>query len=98
MKALESMLMHGITDLELELQSQLNGLNQILGELENHIDRDLLRTLLIRNRAMVKFHQKCNLVRLAIEDVLENDEALIGLYLTESTYDVCRVVSSVPLD
>jgi magnesium transporter len=42
---------------------------------------------------MVKFHQKCNLVRLAIEDVLENDEALIGLYLTESTYDICRVVS-----
>lgn len=87
MKALESILMHGIAGLELELHSRLDQLNSILRELEDHVDRDLLRNLLVRNKSMVRFHQKCQQVQIAIEDLLENDEALVGMYLTESKFN-----------
>lgn len=83
MKALESILMNAVASLDVELKAHLSVLNEILQDLEDHVDRDLLRELLIRNKSLSKFCQKSLLVRNVINDVLDSDEDLVGLYLTE---------------
>jgi magnesium transporter len=82
-KALESILMNAVSSLDIELKSQLKALNSILVDLEDHVDRDLLQELLVRNKAMAKFYQKSLLVRNVISDVLDSDEDLVHLYLSE---------------
>lgn len=83
MKALESILMNAVASLDVELKAHLSVLNEILHDLEDHVDRDLLRELLVRNKSLSKFCQKSLLVRNVINDVLDSDEDLVGLYLTE---------------
>ncbi|CAN6668460.1 magnesium transporter Mrs2p, mitochondrial [Trichomonascus vanleenenianus] len=83
MRALESILLNTVNSLEVELQSQLKVLNELLVDLEDHVDRDALKELLIRSKAVSHFYQKCKLVREVISDLLDNDEDLIGMYLTE---------------
>ena len=83
MKALESVLMNTISRLEVEFKSELSVANTLLNDLEDNVDRDLLRELLMRSRAMAQFYQKSLLIRDVISDVLENDEDLVSMYLTE---------------
>lgn len=57
MKALESILMNVVSTLETEMKAHVIIVNEILASLEDHIDRDQLKELLIRNKALSKFHQ-----------------------------------------
>ncbi|ANB14074.1 Mrs2p [Sugiyamaella lignohabitans] len=90
LKALECILMHAVANLDIELKGQLSVLNGILVNLEDHVDRDLLQELLVRNKAMALFYQKILLIRNVINELLDNDEDLVAMYLSEKVQGIER--------
>lgn len=63
---------------------------RVLRQLEEDIDRDKLRVLLIYSKKLGTFEQKAKLVRDAIDEVLEADDDLAAMYLTEKSHDLVR--------
>ncbi|KAI5963448.1 MRS2 [Candida pseudojiufengensis] len=81
-KALESMLVSVMSYLEAEIKTYLQSCGQVLSELENEVDRKKLQELLIRSKQLSSFHQKAVLIRDVLEELLENDEDLAGMFLS----------------
>lgn len=82
LRALESIFVSVVSALEAEMQVLLTVVNGILNDLEINIDRNKLRHLLVQSKKLTAFLQKATLIRDAIEELLEHDENLEGLYLT----------------
>ncbi|OAP56614.1 hypothetical protein AYL99_08726 [Fonsecaea erecta] len=83
LRALEAVLISVTSGLEAEFALVRDPVTHILTELEEDIDRDKLRHLLIHSKKLGTFEQKARLVRDAIEDLLEADDDLSAMYLTE---------------
>ncbi|CAN6645628.1 mitochondrial inner membrane magnesium transporter Mfm1p [Trichomonascus vanleenenianus] len=83
MRALEAIFISVVTALDAEMQVHTTVINGILAELEDDIDREKLRLLLIQSKKLSSFYQKATLIRDAIEELLDQDEDLAGIYLTE---------------
>lgn len=82
--ALEAIFVSVITALDAEMQVHTAVINGILSDLENDsIDREKLWHLLVRNKKLSKFLQKATLIRDTMTELLDQDEDLAGLYLTE---------------
>ncbi|KAJ6260843.1 hypothetical protein Dda_3504 [Drechslerella dactyloides] len=90
MRALEAILISVMGALEAELKILQENVVRLLEELEENIDRDKLRFLLIYSKKLSTFEQKAQLICGAIEEVLEADEDLAGMYLTEKAQGVER--------
>lgn len=82
-RALEAILVHVISNLTTEMNVHTTVLQNILTSLENSIDRVKLRYLLIQSKKIAQFQQKASLVRDLLADVLEQDDELNSLYLTD---------------
>ena len=82
-RALEAVLISVTSGLEGEFEGVREPVVGVLRELEEDIDRDKLRHLLIYSKKLGTFEQKARLVRDAIEDLLEADDDLAAMYLTE---------------
>ncbi|KAL9107377.1 MAG: hypothetical protein Q9227_007742 [Pyrenula ochraceoflavens] len=82
-RALEAVLISVTTALESEFVGVREPVVRVLRELEDDIDRDKLRHLLIHSKKMGTFEQKARLVRDAINDLLDADDDLATMYLTE---------------
>ncbi len=82
-RALEAVLISVTSGLESEFEGVREPVVRVLRELEEDIDRDKLRHLLIYSKKLGTFEQKARLVRDAIEDLLEADDDLASMYLTE---------------
>lgn len=82
-RALESILISVMSYLEAELTTHVSRCGLILSELEDNIDRNKLQDLLIKLKKLSSFYQKAVLIRDVLEEILENDEDLAGMYLTE---------------
>ncbi|KAB8337070.1 hypothetical protein FH972_021374 [Carpinus fangiana] len=82
-RALESVLVSVTTGLEGEFEGVREPVVRVLRELEEDIDRDKLRHLLIYSKKLSSFEQKARLVRDAIDDLLEADDDLAAMYLSE---------------
>ncbi|KAI0548507.1 cora-domain-containing protein [Xylaria curta] len=89
-RALEAVLQSVTQELEADFEAVRDPIIRILGELEDDIDRHKLRVLLILSKRVSTFEQKAKLVRDAIDELLEADDDLVAMYLTEKTYDVQR--------
>lgn len=83
MRALESILISVTAALEAEMKVLQELVITLLGELEEDIDRDKLRLLLIYSKKLSTFEQKAKLIRDALEEILEADDDLADMYLTE---------------
>ena len=79
-----------ITSLETEFEGVREPVVRVLRELEEGIDRDKLRHLLIYSKKLGTFEQKAKLVRDAIDELLEADDDLAAMYLTEKSHDLVR--------
>ncbi|KAK6355384.1 magnesium ion transporter, variant 2 [Orbilia brochopaga] len=90
MRALEAILISVMGALEAELKILQENVVRLLEELEENIDRDKLRFLLIYSKKLSTFEQKAQLICGAIEEVLEADEDLAGMYLTEKAQGIER--------
>lgn len=82
-RALEAVLISVTTGLESEFETVREPVVRVLRELEEDIDRDKLRYLLVYSKKLGTFEQKARLVRDAIDDLLEADDDLAAMYLTE---------------
>lgn len=87
-KALECILISVLSYLEAELQTHVAACGKILAELEDHISRENLQELLIKLKTLSSFYQRSTLIRDVLEELLDNDEDLNGMYLTTAkNYD-----------
>ena len=82
-RALEAVLISVTAALEGEFEGVREPVVRVLRELEENIDRDKLRYLLIYSKKLGTFEQKARLVRDAIDELLEADDDLADMYLTE---------------
>ena len=83
LRALEAALSAVSAELENELNSLRKPVLQVLMELEETINRENLRTLLILSKQLSTLEQQVRLVRDTIDEVLEDTDMLSALYLTE---------------
>lgn len=90
LRALEAIFISVVTALDAEMQVLTSVVNGILSELETNIDRSKLRHLLVQSKKLSAFLQKATLIRDAIDELLEQDEDLAGLYLTEKQQGIPR--------
>ena len=90
MRALESILISVTAALEVEMKILQEAVIKVLSDLEEDIDRDKLRHLLIYSKKLSTFEQKAKLIREAIDEVLEADDDLANMYLTEKMHGVER--------
>lgn len=89
-RALEAVLLSVSNGLESELEGVRDPVARVLRELEEDVDRDKLRHLLIYSKKLSSFEQKARLVRNAIDDLLEADDDLSGMYLSEKAQGLQR--------
>ncbi|KFA64041.1 hypothetical protein S40285_04210 [Stachybotrys chlorohalonatus IBT 40285] len=89
-RALEAVLTSVTSELEADFEAVREPVMHVLSELEDDIDRQMLRMLLILSKRVSTFEQKAKLVRDAIEELLEADDDLAAMYLTEKTHDLYR--------
>lgn len=89
-RALEAVLISVTTGLEAEFEGVREPVVRVLRELEEDIDRDKLRHLLIYSKKLGTFEQKARLVRDAIDDLLEADDDLASMYLSENAAGIER--------
>jgi magnesium transporter len=82
-RALEAVLISVTGGLEAEFALVRDPVTHILRELEEDIDREKLRHLLIHSKKLGTFEQKARLVRDAIDDLLNADDDLAAMYLTQ---------------
>ncbi|KAL8976285.1 MAG: hypothetical protein Q9205_007675, partial [Flavoplaca limonia] len=82
-RALEAVLISVTSGLETEFEGVSEPVVRVLRELEEDIDRDKLRHLLIFSKKLGTFEQKARLVRDAIDDILDADDDLVAMYLSE---------------
>lgn len=89
-RALEAVLISATTALEADLYTVREPVVRVLRELEDDINRDRLRVLLVLSKKVSTFEQKAKLVRDAIDELLEADDDLAAMYLTEKRHDLYR--------
>jgi magnesium transporter len=82
LRALEAVLISVTTALESEFEGVREPVVRVLRELEEDIDRDKLRYLLVYSKKLGTFEQTARLVRDALEELLEADDDLAAMYLT----------------
>lgn len=82
-RALEAVLISVTLSLEKEFEGVSEPVVRVLRDLEEDIDRDKLRYLLIYSKKLGSFEQKARLVRNALEELLEADDDLSAMYLSE---------------
>ncbi|KAI4122753.1 MAG: hypothetical protein LQ347_006399 [Umbilicaria vellea] len=89
-RALEAVLLGVTSGLEMEFEGVRGPVVGVLRALEEDIDRDKLRHLLIYSKKLGTFEQKARLVRDAIDNLLDDDQDLAAMYLTERDRGVVR--------
>lgn len=89
-RALEVVLMSVTSELWKDFDTVQEPVMHLLSDLEEDVDREKLRILLVLSKKVNTFEQKARLVRNAIEEVLEADDDLSEMYLTEKTRDIKR--------
>ncbi|KAI0646638.1 cora-domain-containing protein [Trametes meyenii] len=82
-RALESILLSVLSALEAEMVFIRNLVGGLLAELEDDIDHDRFKRLLHYSRRLTSFQNRARLVQEALEEVLEQDQDLAAMYLTD---------------
>lgn len=82
-RALEAIFVSALSNMSSEMKVLLTVCNGILQDLEYSITRDKLRFLLVQNKKLTVFHRKAILVREMLDDLLDQDDVLCEMYLTD---------------
>ncbi|KAJ1720166.1 magnesium ion transporter [Coemansia erecta] len=89
-RALEAVLISVVSALQSDEEVLVNLVQNLLAYLEESVDRSKLRELLQYSKRLSRFEQKALNIRDAIEEVLEQDEDLAGMYLTQKLKGTVR--------
>ena len=71
-RALESILISVTTALDVEMAVLRKFVNELLTQLEEDIDRERLRNMLVYSKKLSAFEKKATLIRDALAEVLDN--------------------------
>lgn len=82
-RAMEAIFVSALSNMSSEMKVLLTVCKGILNDLEYSITRDKLRFLLIQNKKLTVFHRKTILVREMLDDLLDQDDVLCQMYLTD---------------
>lgn len=82
-RALEAIFVSALSNLSSEMKVLITICKGILQDLEYSITRNKLKFLLQQNKKLTVFHKKAILVREMIDDILEQDDILCSMYLTD---------------
>ncbi|KAH9943565.1 cora-domain-containing protein [Amylocystis lapponica] len=93
LSALDSILLSVLSALEAEMVFIRNLVGGLLAELEDDIDHDRFKRLLHYSRRLASFQNRAKLVQEALEEVLEQDEDLAAMYLSDKKNGVIRSLS-----
>ncbi|CAE6460737.1 unnamed protein product [Rhizoctonia solani] len=89
-RAIESILVSVVSALEAEMVFTRHLVAGLLAELEDDIDRDKFKRLLHYSRRLQSFTNRAKLVQTALEEVLQQDEDMNHMYLTDRKLGVER--------
>ncbi|OSD02634.1 cora-domain-containing protein [Trametes coccinea BRFM310] len=89
-RAVESILLSVLSALEAEMVFIRNLVGGLLAELEDDIDHDRFKRLLHYSRRLASFQNRAKLVQAALEEVLEQDQDLAAMYLTDKKNGLMR--------
>ncbi|KAF8430863.1 Mg2+ transporter protein cora-like protein [Boletus edulis BED1] len=89
-RAIESILLSVLSALEAEMVFIRKIVGGLLAELEDDINHDKFKRLLHYSRRLAAFKNRATLVQEALEEVLEQDEDLNAMYLTDKKNDTPR--------
>ncbi|KAJ8595562.1 cora-domain-containing protein [Rhizopogon salebrosus TDB-379] len=89
-RAIESILLSVLSALEAEMVFIRNLVGGLLAELEDDINHDKFKRLLHYSRRLAAFKNRAKLVQEALEEVLEQDDDLDAMYLTDKKNGVPR--------
>ncbi|KAH8817662.1 Mg2+ transporter protein cora-like protein [Flagelloscypha sp. PMI_526] len=89
-RALESILLSVLSALEAELVFIRKLVGGLLAELDDDIDHDRFKRLLHYSRKLSTFQNRAKLVQDALEEVLQQDEDLTAMYLSDKKNGVVR--------
>ncbi|KHO11703.1 hypothetical protein MAA_10647 [Metarhizium robertsii ARSEF 23] len=87
-EVLDAVLNAVVIELGNELESVRTPVISLLAELEENIDRQKLRMLLKLSKQASAFEHKAKLVRTVLDDILESNDSLSALYLTDNAQNV----------
>lgn len=87
-KALETILINVMGYLEAELKVHIRNCGTILQELEDQVDRKKLQDLLIKLKGVQSYYQKVLLIKQVLESLLDNEEDLAAMYLSNKSDNV----------
>jgi magnesium transporter len=82
-RALETILIMVMSELDVEFQDLEKPVQQIIHELDHDVSLEKLKKLADVSRQLNAFQQKVKLVREALRTVLEADDDMAAMYLTE---------------
>lgn len=82
-RVLESILVYALQSLTNEMKILLSLSNNVLEDLEYGITTDKLRILLAQNKGLSAFHKKVILLRDLLDDLLEDNESLDDMYISQ---------------
>lgn len=91
--ALESIFLSVVSALEAEMVFIRNLLGGLLAELEDDIDHDKFKRLLHYSRRLTSFLNRAKLVQESIDEVLEQDEDLAAMYLSDKKKGLARTLN-----
>ncbi|KAL1413465.1 magnesium ion transporter [Vanrija albida] len=82
-RALESVLVAAANALESEMDFVRGLVKELLNNLEHDINREYLRQLLHYSRRLAGFQSRAKNVKLAVDELLDSDEDMSAMYLTD---------------
>ncbi|KAL4073679.1 hypothetical protein V8B97DRAFT_1865989 [Scleroderma yunnanense] len=91
-RAIESILLSVLSALEAEMVFIRNLVGGLLSELEDDINHDKFKRLLHYSRRLASFKNRAKLVQNALEEILEQDDDLNAMYLTDKMNGVVRQI------
>lgn len=81
-KVFETILINVMGYLEAELKIQVQDCGSMLSDLEHQVDRKKLQNLLVKLKSVQSYHQKVKLIKQTLETLLDNDEDMAAMYLS----------------
>ncbi|EEB06596.1 magnesium ion transporter Mrs2 [Schizosaccharomyces japonicus yFS275] len=83
MRALEAILVSVVATLDTEMMTLQTLVSNLLSDFELDIRHDRLRALLRYSKRLSEFKKRATMIRNTLDETLEQDEDLAGMYLTE---------------
>ncbi|KAG0339194.1 magnesium ion transporter [Podila humilis] len=93
-RALEAIFISVITSLQSEMEVLVHFVTNLLAHLEENIDQNKLKELLQYSKKLSRFESKTLLIRDVFVEVLDQDDDLANMYLTDKKNGVIRNADS----